>query len=94
MTLGRVSYKVVIKGRVQGVAYRASMREVAVEYRVQGWVRNRDDGVVLSVVQGEEADVERVLDWARRGPPAAKVTGLRKERLERYPPQVGFRIVD
>jgi acylphosphatase len=92
--MARVSYKVVVAGRVQGVSFRASMREVAIQNGVNGWVRNRDDGVVLSVLQGEEADVERVVEWARKGPRAATVTALRKERLERYPPQSGFRIVD
>lgn len=89
-----VCYKVVVTGIVQGVAFRASMRDVAIEHGVRGWVRNRDDGVVLSILQGEEADVEKVVEWARKGPRAAKVKGVRKERLQNYPPQSGFRIVD
>jgi acylphosphatase len=76
------------------VAFRACMRDVALEHEVRGWVRNRDDGVVVSILQGEEEQVERVVEWARRGPPAAKVTGFRKERLDRYPQQSGFRILD
>lgn len=92
--MAHVSYKVVVSGRVQGVAFRASMRDVAIEHGVRGWVRNRDDGVVLSVLQGDEADVEKVVEWARQGPRAAQVTGVKKEKLERYPPQSGFRIVD
>ena len=91
--MARVSYKVVVTGRVQGVSFRGSMREVAVGHGVQGWVRNRPDGAVEAVVQGEEAVVEVLMEWARRGPPGAKVASVTKHRLERYPPQLGFRIV-
>lgn len=92
--MGRVSLKVVVSGRVQGVAFRASMREAAVLHGVEGWVRNRDDGVVIAILQGEEASVGKVVEWAGRGPPMARVASVKLERLERYPPQSGFRILD
>ncbi len=91
--MAKVSYKVVISGVVQGVSFRSSMRDVALRNGVQGWVRNREDGAVEALVQGEEARVERLLEWARVGPPGAQVLSLEREPLEGYREQTGFRIV-
>jgi len=69
------------------------MRDVAARHGVEGWVRNRDDGAVEAVVQGDETQVERLLQWARVGPPGAEVTSLERHRLQDCPPQVGFRVL-
>ncbi len=82
-----------MSGSVQGVAFRASMRDEANRRGVKGWVRNRGDGAVEALVQGEEAQVERLLEWARVGPPGAKVTSLEKHKLEDYAPQEDFRVL-
>ena len=65
-----------ITGRVQGVGYRESLRAEALHAGVSGWVRNRRDGSVEAVLQGPREAVDAVLAWARRGPPAARVTQL------------------
>jgi acylphosphatase len=91
--MARVTYKVVISGLVQGVSFRASMRDVAIRHGVKGWVRNRDDGAVEALVQGEEVQVTRLLEWARVGPRGAEVDSLERHELEGYPPQVGFRVL-
>ena len=88
-----VCYKVVVSGAVQGVSFRSSMRDVALRNGVQGWVRNREDGAVEAVVCGEEEPVERLLEWARVGPPGARVASMKRELLETYQGQTGFRIV-
>ena len=65
-----------IAGRVQGVGYRESLRAEALRFGVTGWVRNRRDGSVDAVLQGPRVAVDEVVAWARRGPPAARVTQL------------------
>jgi acylphosphatase len=65
-----------ISGRVQGVGYREALRERAAADGVTGWVRNRRDGSVEAVLQGEAQAVAAVVQWARHGPPAARVTDL------------------
>jgi len=62
-----------ISGRVQGVGYRDALRRKALAWGLAGWVRNRLDGTVEAVLQGDARSVEDVIAWARRGPPAARV---------------------
>ena len=68
-----IAWRVTIRGRVQGVGYRDAMVDAADAFGVCGWVRNRGDGAVEALLQGEDAAVERLLAWCRRGPPAARV---------------------
>ncbi len=70
----------VMHGRVQGVWYRDSMRREALCLGVRGWVRNRSDGAVEAMVQGEAGAVDALLSWAHRGPPLAQV-----ERVDTAP---------
>ncbi len=61
--------QVVVRGRVQGVFFRASTRQLAREHQVAGWVANREDGAVEARLEGREAGVTAVLDWIRDGGP-------------------------
>ena len=63
----------VIHGRVQGVFFRDSMRREAQRLGVAGWVRNRSDGAVEAVVQGESVAVDAIVRWAHHGPEFAQV---------------------
>jgi acylphosphatase len=65
--------RVVVSGRVQGVFFRASTKDVAVRWGVRGYVRNLHDGRVEAVLQGDRAAVERVVAFMREGPPGAHV---------------------
>ena len=83
-----ISRRLRIHGHVQGVFYRESMRQRAEKLNVTGWVRNRTDGSVEAVVQGESIAVETLTDWARHGPPAARVDRVEVEAADdepRYP---------
>ena len=62
-----------ISGRVQGVGFRFSMCEAALGHGARGWVRNRRDGRVEAVVDGDETAIAAMLRWAQRGPRAAHV---------------------
>jgi acylphosphatase len=69
----------IIHGRVQGVFYRDSMRREAQRLGISGWVRNCGDGTVEAMVQGNTADVDTIVRWARRGPEHARVDKLDME---------------
>src|SRR5438067_13250517 len=71
-----IAKRIIIRGRVQGVAFRFSLVDIARDMDVTGWVRNRFDGTVEALVQGEPTAIQRVVDWCRRGPPAARVTEI------------------
>ena len=85
-----IARRVVVHGRVQGVGYRDAMCDAAGRARVGGWVRNRRDGTVEALVQGEPAAVESVLAWCRRGPPAARVASVVVHEVVPEPGIAGF----
>ncbi len=74
-----VAVKVRIRGRVQGVAFRAWTMDEAIGRGLRGWVRNRRDGSVEAVFAGEPALVEDMVEACRRGPPAARVASVDRE---------------
>ena len=81
--------QVVIRGRVQGVGFRYWTMREAIRLGVAGWVRNRSDGSVEALVAGAPAGMEAILEWARRGPPAARVSHVDWTPAE-APAKTGF----
>jgi acylphosphatase len=69
----------IIKGRVQGVFYRASARDAAIKLGLKGWVRNIPDGSVEAVFEGHEKALSQVLQWCRKGPPGAYVSKIEEK---------------
>ena len=69
----KVRTRVIVTGRVQGVFFRYSTREVANRLHVFGWVKNRWDGKVEAVFEGERERVEEMIEWCHEGPPGAHV---------------------
>jgi acylphosphatase len=67
---------VVISGRVQGVFFRTETQDEAQRRNVTGWVRNRPDGRVEAVFEGEKAQVDALVEYCRRGPLGARVTKI------------------
>jgi acylphosphatase len=85
-----VTQRLRIRGRVQGVGYRDALCDEAERRGVAGWVRNRTDGSVEALLQGEAERVAALVDWARRGPPAARVDDVRIEPAEPSERHAGF----
>jgi len=68
--------QLLISGKVQGVWFRESMRQEALKQGLTGWVRNLPDGRVEALVCGAPEPLDRMLEWAKRGPPLASVNGV------------------
>jgi acylphosphatase len=83
--------RVVVHGRVQGVFFRDTTRRMAAERGVAGWVRNRPDGAVEAVFEGEPQGVESMVRFAHEGPRGADVDTV--EVFEEEPEGLsGFRV--
>lgn len=78
----------IVTGIVQGVAFRWSARDRASELNLTGWVRNRRDGSVEAVFEGEKDDIEQMLAWCNHGPISAVVENV---DVEWQPPRGEFR---
>jgi acylphosphatase len=83
-----------VRGRVQGVGFRAFAAREARRRGLGGWVRNELDGSVSVLAQGEDAAVDAFLAWLRQGPPSARVTSVDPEWLaaDAAPDLVSFEI--
>ena len=69
----KVRARAIIEGRVQGVFFRHHTQEMAFKLGVKGWVKNRRDGNVEAVFEGDNEKVDQVIQWCHRGPPEARV---------------------
>ena len=69
----KVRAHAIITGIVQGVFFRMETQRAAEMNEVEGWVRNKRDGAVEAVFEGDRQDVEAVIDWCRQGPERAIV---------------------
>lgn len=78
----KISRRLRIHGRVQGVYFRESMRQRAEQLNLTGWVRNRSDGSVEALVQGEATAVDAMLEWAHRGSDSARVVRVDVETAD------------
>ena len=72
----------IIKGRVQGVGYRANTRRMANKLNLHGWVRNLRNGNVEIIVEGPESEVQKLIVWCHRGPTSAFVSKVKVEKSE------------
>jgi len=70
-----------IRGRVQGVFYRASSRDIAVNLSLTGWAKNNLDGSVEIIAEGDENDLKDFLKWAKKGPENAEISEIKEEWL-------------
>lgn len=72
----KVRTHIFIRGLVQGVFFRENTRKIAEELGLKGWVRNTFDGKVEAVFEGEKEKIEEMLNWTKKGPPAARINGV------------------
>ncbi len=87
--MAKLCKKCIVTGRVQGVFFRASAREKALDNGLCGWARNLGDGTVEVMLCGESQEVELVSEWLWQGPPYADVEKVSCEELE-YQALSGF----
>ena len=85
--------KIVISGKVQGVFFRKSLQNVASKLKLRGWVHNLPDGNVEVLAEGEKAELEKLIEWSRTGPPGAFVVDVACEWSRTLSEPQGFRIV-
>jgi acylphosphatase len=71
--MSKARARVIVSGYVQGVFFRANTIQTAHECNLTGWVRNRWDGKVEAVFEGEQEDIKSALSWCHKGPPGAMV---------------------
>ena len=74
--------EITVKGKVQGVFYRASTKAVADQLGISGYVKNVDNGDVLIAAEGKSTMLDMFLDWCREGPEKAEVTSVESHEGE------------
>lgn len=67
------SLRIIVNGKVQGVFFRASARDVAEALSIKGFAKNQSDGSVYIEAEGAEEKLEQFIDWCLHGPPRAQV---------------------
>ncbi len=91
VAVGKARRRLTVEGYVQGVFYRAYTEKKARQLQVFGWVRNRPNGTVEILAEGEESRVAELIRWCHTGPPGATVTRV---QVEEEPFQGEFRGFD
>jgi len=71
--------RVKIEGKVQGVYFRASAKQKAMNLGVQGFVKNETDGSVVMEIEGKQQDVDSMVEWCNNGPALARVKNVHIE---------------
>ena len=73
----RINRQVKVFGRVQGVFFRQSTFQKALELEIKGWVKNEPDGTVQVEIEGNQTAVLEMERWLKSGPPLAKVENIK-----------------
>lgn len=75
------SLRIIVNGKVQGVFYRQSTKEMANRYGIKGIVRNLSNGGVEIIATGTEEQLQKLASWSRQGPPNASVFEVTTEKI-------------
>ncbi len=92
--MGQKQVHLLVRGRVQGVSFRASTQREAQRLELTGWVRNRPDGSVEIAAEGSEEALKEFIVWAQKGPPTALVEHVDVHWRDFVGLLPDFRIVD
>ncbi len=87
------SVHVLVSGRVQGVFFRSSLKATCDRLGVKGWVKNKPDGNLEALLQGQEEELEEVIRWCKRGPERAEVSRVESHDLHSDVVRGNFEIV-
>lgn len=88
----KIRAQVTIQGLVQGVSFRYHTRQMALQLNVTGWVRNLPNGDVQGCFEGDEKDVQALIDWCGEGPSLAEVENVLVKRQEFSGEFLGFHV--
>ena len=83
---------IIVKGLVQGVCFRYYTQAQAQRLGLNGWVRNRPDGAVEIMAEGDTASIDKLTEWSKSGPPQAEVAELISEDMKYTGELIGFDI--
>jgi acylphosphatase len=86
-----ITFVIIVSGKVQGVYFRDSARQVALRLGVTGFVKNMADGSVMLIATGTKEQLNGLVEWCRKGPPAARVSNVKVMEEEAHPYE-GFTI--
>jgi acylphosphatase len=78
----KISVRLLITGKVQGVYFRFNLQQITKKYSVVGWVRNLTDGRVEALLEGNKGDVDKVIEWSKMGPENARVDDVKTDYLQ------------
>jgi acylphosphatase len=76
------SYKIIIRGKVQGVGYRYNAQAMAHKLNLTGFVKNQFDESVLAHAEGEEENIHKFIEWCNTGPRLSDVTEVQSEEQD------------
>ncbi len=79
--MSKKRYQVIVSGIVQGVGFRYSALKKANELGVTGWIKNRIDGKVETIIEGDEERISQMVSWIKKGPIQSKVTEVEVNEL-------------
>ena len=79
------TFVIIVSGKVQGVYFRDSARQTALKLGVTGFVKNLPDGSVMLIATGIKEQLNSLVEWCRKGPPAARVTNVKVMEEEPHP---------
>ena len=77
-----IAKHILVKGKVQGVFFRKHTRQVATDLKINGWVKNTDDGNVEIFAQADEDAIKDFIAWCKQGPPKADVENVEVKDIE------------